>query len=565
MKMKIGNHKTVIHAFIDSVDKKSDTEAIHVVERSGEEYTLTYSELYRAVGGVVSTFRELGLIPGERLICLMPTSRYFFYIYLAALFSGVIPIVVLTPRLSKGIHALEPQLEMLIKKTGAKYIAASREIKEMVDFKYSSRTVAVDTLCRDRDISNLVLNRDVMDIAHLQPTSGTTGTPRLAVVRHGNITANVKGIGTAIRHRVGDILVSWLPLSHDMGLIGISYALYWQCPLVMSDPINFIRNPINWLRLISRFRGTLSPAPNSAFQTCARLAQLRTVKDIDLSCWRVALCGSEPVQESTIRQFNEAFAPYGFLEQTMLPVYGLAESTLATTIPGVNSKPRIEFIDAREAAATGQSVPATREPGRRLAMVSVGAPLPGHVLRVVDKNGIPLPDRQIGEIEFKGPSVISGYWDDYGAHTGDSQPQESNLKHPNGFMRTGDLGYLANGELYITGRLKDILILHGRNFIPNQIEIAVQKIIRSKSPNKVVACGIYDAKYKTERLHIIIERQSSLSGADQHKLEEDIRRELEEAFELTGMLIHWVDKGCIPKTTSGKIQRYLCSQLISGR
>jgi acyl-CoA synthetase (AMP-forming)/AMP-acid ligase II len=554
--MKIKNFETVVHAFTDRLENNPDHAAIHVVERSGEEFALSYADLYQGASRAAGVFRELAVGTGDRLILILPTSRYFFYIYLAALFSGVIPVIVLLPKLNRPIHASTPHLGRLIKEVEARYIVASREIKEIMGPEFLSRTVTAEEMCGNGNPSNPDVVCRGADIAHLQATSGSTGTPRLAVVRHGNIAANVKEIGTAIRHRAGDILVSWLPPSHDMGLIGISYALYWQCPLVMADTLNFIRNPINWLRLISRFKGTLSPAPNSAFQMCARLAQLRTFEDLDLSSWRVALCGSEPVHEDTIQQFTETFTPYGFPETAMLPVYGLAEATLAVTLSDIDSIPHIDTIDADLAETTGFCSPASPDTKRTLKMVSVGMSIADHQLRIVNRDDVSLKkrEREIGEIEFYGASVIDGYWG--------SSAKDNSLKRRDGFLRTGDLGYLADGKLYVTGRQKDIIIIHGRNFIPSQIEAFIRKVIKSKSPNTIAACGIQDTRSKTENLHLIIEQRTNLSGADKDRMEEEIRSALEEAFAITGTIIHWGTRGRIPRTTSGKIMRYLCRQLI---
>lgn len=552
--MSDNKFKTIVHAFADSLEKRPDEIAVRVIEQSGEKFDLSYADLYQEACRVANGFRKKGIISGDRLIIVLPTSREFFYIYAAAIFSGVIPIIVSMPNLKRPMNSFAFQLDILAKKVKAKYIVVPEAVRQEIDFQLSSNTVTMDNLCNNGEIAGLDLVADVKDIAHLQTTSGSTGSAKLAVIGHGNIAANVQAIGIAIQHRPEDVLVTWLPFSHDMGLIGISYALNWQCPLIAADPVNFIRNPIFWLRLISRFRGTLSPAPSSAFQICSRLARLRTFEDLDLSSWRVALCGAEPIHADTIHNFQKAFVPYGFPETTMLPVYGLAEATLAATISDINTIPIIESIDADLIETRGHCMPATPETKRQLRMVSVGTAVSGHQLRIVDKNGLPLGERQIGEVEFSGPSVINGYWDD--------RQNNSTLKREDGFLRTGDLGYLANRQLYITGRSKDIIIIHGRNFIPSQIEALIQKVINSNIMNGVAACGIQDSKSKTEMLHLIIELRSASLEKNREIMEERIRSALEEVFSLSGVIIHWVSKGKIPKTSSGKIQRYRCREFI---
>src|SRR6185436_5745690 len=305
-----------------------------------------------------------------------------------------------------------------------------------------------------------------------------------------------------------------------------------------TDAANFVHNPITWLQMISRFGGTLSPAPNSAYQACARLAKRRTFEDLDLSSWRVALCGAEPVHEETIRRFTEAFERYGWRATAMLPVYGLAEATLAATIPDPNALPHIDRLDGELS----------------MNMVSVGPAIPGHQVRIVDGEGSPLREREIGEVELAGPSVIDEYWDN---------PQETrSLKRADGFLRTGDLGYLAGGELYITGRQKDIIIINGRNLVPAQIEAAMEQVFNDDIAG-IVACGVQDAQTNSESLHLIIESRI-LPHPDRAVAEEKLRGGLESMFGLGGATIHWVKKGEIPKTSSGKVQRHRCRELTMG-
>lgn len=349
------------------------------------------------------------------------------------------------------------------------------------------------------------------------------------------------------------MLVSWLPLSHDMGLIGLSYALYHQIPLVLSDTTNFVRNPLSWLEWISQYRGTLSPAPNSAFQMCARLAALRPPRGLDLSSWRVALCGAEPVHENTLVQFTRAFAASGLNRVTPVPVYGLAEATLAVTISDIRAPFMVDHVDADAVASRGVATPAEPDGEHSLSLVCVGTVVDGHELRIVDENGTLLDDRQVGEIEYRGPSVIDGYWHNDIAN--------ADLKRPDGFLRTGDLGYLADGRLYVTGRKKDLLIIGGRNFTPNQIESFVEAVAKSTLTPAVIAVGVPDQTTGTEALHLLLDTR--LADEDSRRpLEARIRESLASAFDLTGVRMHWIAAGRLPRTTSGKIQRFQCRELI---
>ena len=549
-------YPTVVHTFADSLEKNPEKTAIHITDsRLKDVFALSYADLYREACCVAKGFKALHIVAKDRLIIALPTSREFFAVYFGALFTGVIPIIVPGPQRNWDRKFYAERLEEVAQAVDTRYVivpSAVHEENEREQFSLLT-LITIEQLRQYGEISSLKLVTDETDIAHLQATSGSTGIPKFAIVRHGNIAANVSAIGIAIQHRAEDSLVTWLPFFHDMGLIGISYALFWQCPLIAMDPMNFIRNPISWLRLITHFGGTLSPAPNSAFQVCARLARRRRFEELDLTNWRVALCGAEPVHEDTLRQFYDSFEPYGFRETTLLPVYGLAEATLAATIPDVNSIPRVESIDTDVMESTRRCVPPTSKSKRHLRMVSVGTAIPSHQVRIVTEEGLPAKEREIGEIEFSGSSVIGGYWGD---------PQKtSTLKREDGFLRTGDLGYQADGQLYITGRKNDILIINGRNLIPNQIEAVVEKVIESRITGGVAACGIFSTDAKTETLHLIIESRV-LPPSDPTRLETLVRDALEAIFGLSGVAIHWVAKGQIPKTTSGKIQYYRCRDLI---
>lgn len=550
-------YPTLVHAFADSLEKNPEQPAIHLTESGMKEaVALSYADLYREACCVAKGFQELRLVAKDRIIIALPTSKDFFAVYLGALFTGIIPVIVPSPQRNWDLKLYAQKLEKVAQIVETRDIIVPAEVYS-VHQKAPVSSLNWGTVEKFRaygEIPNLVLAPRETDIVHLQATSGSTGSPKFAILRHSNITANVHAIGVAIQHCRVDSLVTWLPFFHDMGVIGISYALFWQCPLIATDPVNFVRNPISWLRLITRFGGTLSPAPNSAFQVCARLAKRRRFEALDLTSWRVALCGAEPVHEETIQQFTAAFKPYGFRETALFPVYGLAEATLAATIPDVNHTPFVESIDADTMEFNRRCLPPTSESNRTLRMVSVGRTIPDHQVRIVTADGQPAEEREIGEIEFSGPSAIDRYWGD---------PEKTRtLKQADGFLRTGDLGYQANGHLYITGRQKEILIINGRNLIPDQIETLVEKVIKSRITRGVAACGIFDAHAKTEKLHLLIESRIS-PPANAATQEAEMRVALESVFGLSGISIHWVAKGQIPKTTSGKIQYYLCREFIA--
>jgi fatty-acyl-CoA synthase len=539
---------TVVDRFAESLERSPGATAVHLVSQGGDTQELSYEDLHATARRAARGLASLGIRRGDVVLLLLPTCREMLGLYLASLYTGVIPLIQPEPRAVQTTGLFAEHVQRLAACAGARHVLALPAVCE--GLRHTLEECAVDALgLFDQGEADLAPVTGPEDVAHLQATSGSTGEPKVAVVRNRNVSANVRAIGEAIHQRPGDRVVSWLPLYHDMGLICISCTLYWQRPLVLTDAANFVRHPIQyWLQLISSFQGTISPAPTSAYQVCARLARRRRF-DLDLSRWRVAFCGAEPVHPRTLAEFQEAFAPCGLPETTLLPVYGLAESTLAVTVPSQGSRPGLDIVDGALLETEHRAVPAG--PGARpITLVCVGRALAGHQVRVTDADGRPLPDRHVGEIEALGPSVVDEY------RGGDSD----GLKRPDGYLRTGDLGYLDGGDLYVTGRKKDILILHGRNLLPSPLEALVAEVVANGIHNGTAAVGLWNEEIATEELHVIVESRQ-VPPPDREELEERVRNALRETFEVTGIYIHWVRKGEIPKTTSGKIRRSLCQEI----
>ncbi|MET8614738.1 AMP-binding protein [Streptomyces misionensis] len=556
---------TVVDALLDSAARTPDRTAFHVVERSQDTFALSYADVCRLIARTVSGLTAQGVDAADRVILVLPTSRDFLSVYLGCLHAGVVPVVAAEPT-TGGMTRYCAHLGRLVAHAGAARVVTTPELADGVAPSLPVPVITPDALRGTRE--PLDAPRATPDsIAHLQATSGSTGAPKLAVIRHGNIVANVRAIAEAIRGTPDDTLVSWLPLFHDMGLIGISYALHAGIPMVLADPLNFLRNPMSWLHWIGRYRGTLSPAPSSAFHICARVAAKRPPEGLDLSTWRVALCGAEPVHEGTLREFQAAFGPFGLSETTLRPVYGLAEATLAVTISDVTRPYTVDRVDAEAVAGRGYAEPRAEGDPRSTGMMCVGPVVPGHAFRVVDPDGKPLPDRVIGEIEVAGPSVIDGYLPEPGGATAEADPATvsasagDGLRGPDGHLRTGDLGYRLDGELYVTGRSKDIVIIAGRNYVPDQVERFVEAVMRSPRTPAVVAVGVRDATLHTEQLHLLLDERLA-QGRDRRDLTGRVSQALDETFGINGVTYHWVPRARLPRTTSGKIQRHLCRRMI---
>lgn len=546
--------RTVVQRFAERLECRPDEIAVDIVGSDGIVDQLSYRNLYLIASRAVRGFQELGINRHDRILIGMPSSRETLGTYLGALYAGVVPLMVPEPSRSQRPANRPTYIERLACTTGAKSIVLRKSCRELIESNSARRVDDVESLLGHGEITIGPVST-AADIAHLQATSGSTGDPKVAIIHHRNINANVRAIGKAIEVQENDRIVSWLPLGHDMGLICLCCAWYWGRRLILTDAANFVRNPVRyWLQLITDFGGTISPAPTSAYQVCSRLARRREFKELDLSRWRVAFCGSEPVYEKTWKDFQAAFASSGFKPEAFLPVYGLAEATLAVTIPSIGRVPEVEKIARTMFEAKGRAIPCDQG-GDYLTTVSVGNPISGHSLRIVTNDGQLAREREVGEIEFAGPSVIDAYW---------KQRNSARIESRGDYLCTGDIGYIAGGRLFITGRKKDVIICAGRNLIPHQIEFAAAAAAENATVSGIAAVGVPNNERGTEELHLLLE-SAAFPFKSQASTEERIRSALWETFAVAPARIHWVRKGLIPKTSNGKIQRYRCREVVLER
>jgi 1-acyl-sn-glycerol-3-phosphate acyltransferase len=365
------------------------------------------------------------------------------------------------------------------------------------------------------------------------------------LLSHGNILANVRAIGEAFAIRSDDVAVSWLPLYHDMGLIGLWLgALYFGVPAAIMSPLAFLSRPSRWLWAIHAHRGTISAAPNFAFDLCARKITDTEIQGLDLSSWRIAVNGSEAVSPDTIDRFARRFAPYGFRAESMCPAYGLAESSVALTLGAVRRAPRVDHI-AREPFERAREIqPVAATDPRALRFVSCGRPLHHHDVRIVDHADRPVGEREEGRIYFQGPSVTHGYF---------RNPEATHTAMHDGWMDSGDLGYQVDGELFVTGREKDLIIQGGRNLCAEEIE-AITSRVPGVRPSCVAAFGIPDAATGTERVVVVAETRDP-DPAHREALQRAVRDALVTGIGTPPDIVVIADPRTVLKTSSGKIRR----------
>jgi fatty-acyl-CoA synthase len=380
--------------------------------------------------------------------------------------------------------------------------------------------------------------------ALVQFTSGSTSQPKGVVLAHASLGANVEAItGPAGLHvSVQDVSVSWLPLFHDMGLIGIVIgSVNARVPLVLLPPLLFLKRPGEWLRAIARHRGTMSFAPNFAYDLCVRRAPPHAAESLDLTSWRIAGCGAEPIRSATLETFAATFAAAGFRRTSFLPSYGLAEHTLAAKFHRRGEEWRTDYVRADALSLDGEAIPCAPGDPSASALVSCGRPFPGHEIRVSGEDDRPLRERHVGEIQLRGPSVMTRYH---------REPSLSEDALRDGWLRTGDLGYLADGDLFVCGRRKELIIIHGRNYYPQDLEWAAGAVAGVRR-GSVVAFGLHPVD-GPERVVIVAECRGRV---DADRVRASIVRAVQESCGLTVHDVVVVPRGSLPKTTSGKLQR----------
>lgn len=569
-----------------------DAERTHLLiteETEGQErsVTLTFGELYAAAQRCAAELSRRGVPAGGRVALMLPTSRAFFVSYAGILLAGAIPVPIYPPFRTDRIEEYASRQSAILKNAGVCLLLTFRQA-EAVARLLKPR---VHSLSEVADAEKLIdaaekapppspgalplhltgsRARKSSDIALLQYTSGSTGDPKGVVLTHANLLANIRAIGEAVELGPGDVGVSWLPLYHDMGLIGAWLTLlHFGVPLAVMSPLAFLTRPERWLKAFQKYGGTISAAPNFAYELCVRKISDKDIAGVDLSQWRAALNGAEPVNPDTLNRFAERFARYGFRREAQLPVYGLAEASLALTVPPLNRGPLIDRIEREVFTAEGRAVPARTDDATAIAFVSSGKPLRGLEVRIVDASGQEASDRTEGFLWFRGASATSGYYQNAEATEKLLPMGPAACEGEYAWVNSGDRAYRADGEVYVTGRVKDIIIKGGRNLYPHEVE---ELAARAEGIRKgcIVAFGLSDEAAGTEKLIVVAEsreRETSRRAAIAAAVTEQISRGLG----LPPDRVELIPPGSIPKTSSGKLRReetkqlYLSGKLAAGK
>jgi acyl carrier protein len=514
---------------------------------------ITYLELWNQAELVASGLQHYGLAPGESVLIMLPTGHEYFFAFFGVLLAGGIPVPVYPPGRLKQIEEHLLRHSAIADNCLARIMVTVDEAKQFAKFMHTQavnlrHVVTMPDLLQAgtealHDFRKPVLTKE--DIAFLQYTSGSTGMPKGVVLTHANLLANIRTMAKVLSVNSEDVFVSWLPLYHDMGLIGAWLgSLHFACQLIIMSPLAFIAKPQRWLWAIHRYGGTLSAAPNFAYELCLRRINDKEIEGLDLSSWRIACNGAEAVNPVTIKQFMERFSSYGFKPDTMLPVYGLAESSVGLAFPKLGKGVKIDRIIRDTFMDAGEAVPVVASEQGALEFVCCGEPLPGHQIRIVDATDRELPERMEGRLQFKGPSTTTGYF---------KNPEKTKELFYGEWLNSGDKAYMAEGNVFITGRSKDIIIRAGRNIYPVELEEVIGKVEGIRAGN-VAVFGSKSSDSGTERLIVLAETRKK----DQQALEQirsTINTNVSDLIGGPPDEIVLAPPNTVLKTSSGKIRR----------
>jgi acyl-CoA synthetase (AMP-forming)/AMP-acid ligase II len=531
-------------------------EALDEASTSGAGYTFlteagarlwSYADLRAAAYRMAAALLAAGLTRGDVVALVLADAQEFLTTLFGATIAGLIPASLYPPFTMSDLPQFFETTTAALMASTARAVITSEPLAAGFEALGAAHGGPDLVLTRATLVGDAALDGwrpSLDDVALVQFTSGSTSSPKGVVLTHRSLAANID----AIRGPAGlditraDSGVSWLPLYHDMGLVGMSLcALYTSNPAVLMTPEMFVKRPVEWLRAITRYRATVSFAPNFAYELCVRRVKERDLAQLDLSSWRVAGCGAEPVHTATLNAFAEKFAPAGFRSTSFLPSYGLAEHVLAATLPPRERAPLVHVVSAERLAGERIAVPAVADEESSVRLVSCGRPLPGHALRIVREDGKNGRDGEVGEIALAGPSVMLGYYKD------DTLTAQTIR---DGWLYTGDLGYLSDGELFVCGRSKDLIIVNGRKYHPQDLEWGVEGVAGLRR-GRVVAFGTAHAA-GGDRV-IVVAEPSGTVPAD--IVAASVRQRIGDLFGLTVGDVALVPSGTIGRTTSGKIQR----------
>ncbi len=521
------------------------------MQHAGEEdQPITVRQLLKSAVSAQRKLEAEGIQPGEVVLLIFQHGQDLIRTYFGTILHGAIPSIMpyLTEKLQPEKYRRDLASLIEVTKPAAifTYAEFEMEVRAALKEEDSVRTVMVaEQLGEGEEPVFDLSRRKPEDIVLLQHSSGTTGLQKGVALSHQAVLNQVSAYADVLHiDPKSDVLVSWLPLYHDMGLIaGFLMPILYGLPLVLMSPFDWVRAPYRLMQAISEYKGTLVWLPNFAYNFCATKIRPRHMEGVDLSSWRLVTNCSEPMRHESQQLFLEAFKPYGFKESALGTSYAMAENTFAVTQGGVDSPVRIDTVD-RDAVQTERIAKPAIEGKPSIDMVSAGKPIPNTQVKIVDADGNTLPERHIGEIALLSDCMLTEYY-----HRHDATEQA----FIDGWYLTGDYGYMADGEVYISGRKKDLIIVGGKNIYPQDLE-RIAYAIPGVHPGRAVAFGIFSQKMGTEQVVLVAEVDTA-DEEDKQRIANDIRQTITQDSAVALRHVHLVEDGWIVKTSSGKTAR----------
>jgi len=526
--------------------------AITLLHSHGEDQSITYHQLFAGAAGYTAALERAGISADEVVILILNHGADLVYAFFGVALRGAIPSIMpyLTEKLAPDRY--RASITALFEITEPAGVITHPAFLNEVE-KASARAPSVRSILTTEHIHPLRapdpkiftgLEASIDEIALLQHSSGTTGLQKGVALSQRAIFNQLYSYRRAIALQNSDVVVSWLPLYHDMGLIaGFLLPLLGRIHLVLLSPFDWVRAPYKLMQAVTRYRGTLSWLPNFAYNFCAQKIRERDLIGVDLSTWRAVINCSEPMHWKSHRMFLERFAPYGLREYALATSYAMAENVFAVTQGGIDAPVR-EHVIERSALLTRQVALTTHDNDNSLRMLSAGKPIDNTRLRIIDAKGKVLPERHIGEIAIQSNCMLDGYY---------HRPELTTKAFLDGWYLTGDLGYVHEGELYVTGRKKDLIIVGGKNIYPQDLERLASEV-PGVHPGRVAAFGVFNEKIGTEDVMLIAE----VDGAGENSRREigdEIRTRITKSSDIALRYVHLVPRGWLLKTSSGKVNR----------
>jgi fatty-acyl-CoA synthase len=529
----------------------------YTTNQSDAEVFYSFAAIERLTARFGGALQALGLKKGDRVALIVPNNDDFILSFLGAIRAGIVPVPIYPPMALGQLQSYLDNTRHIVAKSGARALVTSSKIKRLLGtvqeecpaleqiapiepFRESSEPLRPERITLD-------------DLAFLQFTSGSTSRPKGVTLTHANLAANIDCImgkaGLAIGRE--DIAVSWLPLYHDMGLIGFVLSpLFYEVPTTYLPPLLFLKRPVTWFQTFTRTRGTIAFAPNFAFALCVKRIREADLERIDLSTWRLAGCGAEPIRPETLEAFCDSFGKVGFRKTAVYPCFGMAESSLAVAFTELDEGLKTLSVDSRTLWEQGLAKQVPEEDEGTVRLVSCGPAFPMHDIQVFDPTDLdsatPLSEGVVGEIRITGPSVMKSYWDD---------AERTRKAFAGDYLRTGDLGFLLDKHLYICGRSKEVVIVNGRNYYPQDMEWEASQVPGVRKGN-IVAFGARDPNERDrERIVVAFEVQDAARVSDSAGLIALVKKAVQDGMGLVVDDALALAPGSLPKTSSGKLQR----------